>query len=283
MSAVTAYAPSSAPAAGLPALVRAELLKLRTTRLWWALLLVGMALVLLSSVLLAAIASPDTSVGGDGGGGPVLDPQAPGTLRLIYGTGFTNGYFIPLVLGIIGMTGEYRHQTITPSLLATPRRSRLVLGKVLAYLLAGLAFGAALTATAVAGGGTVLTVRGFGLGLGAEGVGRTLLLGVLGCGVWAVFGLGLGTLVRNQVVAIVAALVVVFIVEPLASFLLGFTDVGASIAQFLPGAASGAIVAGTAPEGVTQLQWWQGAGVLTLYGLVLAAVGAALTTRRDVT
>jgi len=282
VSTVTAYAPSSTPAAGLPALVRAELLKLRTTRLWWALLLVGVVWVLLSSVVLTLIATLETSMDGGGGGAPVFDPQSPGTLRLIYGSGFLNGYFIPLVLGIIGMTGEYRHETITPALLAVPRRGRLVLGKVLAYFLAGLAYGTALTATAVVGGGAVLALRGFGPGLGAEGVWRTLLLGVLGCGVWAVFGLGLGTLVRNQVVAVIVALVLVFIVEPAAGFFLGFTSAGASIAQFFPGAASGAIVAGTATEGMRQLEWWQGAGVLTLYGLVFAGLGAALTTRRDV-
>jgi ABC-type transport system involved in multi-copper enzyme maturation permease subunit len=240
-------------------------------------------MVALFSVLFAAFASADVTAGSEGGEFS-MDPESPATLRALYGNGFSFGYFLPLVLGIIGMTGEYRHQTITPSLLAVPRRGRLVAGKVLAYLLAGLGFGVVLTAAAVVAGGTVLLVRGFGLGLGAEGVPRTLLLAVLGCGVWAVFGLGLGTLLRNQVLAIVAVLVFVFIVETLLVLLLSRFDAGATIAQFLPGAASNAILAVPAPtEEFRQLQWWQGAGVLTLYGLVFAGLGAALTTRRDVT
>lgn len=284
MSTVTAYAPTSVPAAGLTALVRGEVLKIRTTRLWWGLLLGGIALVTLFAVLFAALADPGTTTGTEGGPQVSLSPDSPATLRVIYGTGFVYGYFLPLVLGIIGMTGEYRHQTITPTLLAVPRRGRLVAGKVLAYLLAGLAYGVVLTATAVVAGGTVLLVRGYGLGLGAEGVPRTLALAVLGCGVWAVFGLGLGTLVRNQVLAIVLTLVFVFILEGLIGFALSRFDAGATIAQFLPGAASQAILAGPAVgEGFRQLQWWQGAGVLTLYGLVFAGLGAALTTRRDVT
>jgi hypothetical protein len=277
----TGPAPAAAPGAGsgLVPLVRAELLKGRTTRLWWGLLLVGVVIVAAFAALFAGIAGQDT-----GEGGPVISPSDPASLRAIYGVGFTSGYFIPLVLGIIGMTGEYRHMTITPTLLGVPRRGRLVLAKVVAYLLLGLAYGAALMLAAIVGGGLVLAARGYGLGLGAEGVPRTVALGVLGCGVWAIFGLGLGTLIRNQVVAIVAVLVFVFIAEPLLSFGLNAVSWGGNIAQFLPGSASSAIAAGTdGGQDLQRLSWWAGTLVLVAYGLVFASIGAALTTRRDVT
>ena len=38
-----------------------------------------------------------------------------------------------LILGIIGMTQEYRHRTATPTFLTTPRRGRVITAKVLAY------------------------------------------------------------------------------------------------------------------------------------------------------
>jgi TM2 domain-containing membrane protein YozV len=265
---------------GLGASVRAELLKIRTTRLWWGLLLVGVALVLLFSGLFAGISGQE---GAAADGSQLLAPDDPAALRSIYGTGFTSGYIFPLVLGIIGMTGEYRHMTITPTLLAIPRRGRLVAAKFLAYLIAGLTYGAVLMLAAVVGGGVVLLLRGYSLGLGAEGVLRTLALGVLGSGVWAVFGLGLGTLIRNQVVAIIVALSFSLIVEPLVVLLLNAVEWG-TVAQYLPGAASAAIMAGAdAGTGFEQLSWWAGALVLTAYGLLLGALGALLTTRRDVT
>ena len=40
---------------------------------------------------------------------------------------------IVLVLGILGMTTEYRHQTITATFLVTPRRGLVLLGKVKAF------------------------------------------------------------------------------------------------------------------------------------------------------
>jgi ABC-type transport system involved in multi-copper enzyme maturation permease subunit len=263
------------------AVVRSELLKIRTTRLWWGLLILGVLVVLVFSALIAALSGD--AAGGEAANGPA--PDDPAALRSIYGVAFTTGYVLPLVLGIIGMSGEYRHQTITPSLLAVPRRGRLVLAKFVAYFLAGLGYGAAFVVAALVGGGLALTLRGYSLGLGGEGVLRTLALAVLGCGVWAVFGLGLGTLIRNQIAAIIVALASQLLVEPLLSFGLNAVSWGGDVAKFLPSSASAAVVAGAQTQGVEidQLPWWGGALVLVAYGAVFGAVGVALTRRHDVT
>ena len=45
------------------------------------------------------------------------------------------------MLGILAITSEFRHGTITPSLLVVPDRVRLVLAKLGASVLIGLALG----------------------------------------------------------------------------------------------------------------------------------------------
>ena len=48
-----------------------------------------------------------------------------------------------LILGVLGMSGEFRHGTATPTFLVTPQRGRVVAAKVVAYALAGVALAAA--------------------------------------------------------------------------------------------------------------------------------------------
>ena len=47
-----------------------------------------------------------------------------------------SGLFI-LLLGVIGMAGEWRHRTITSTVLAAPDRLRLLAAKILSYAVAG--------------------------------------------------------------------------------------------------------------------------------------------------
>ncbi len=261
-------------------LVGNELLKLRTTRMWWILLLAAVALLALVAALNAAFAGQ--TINGTPSG--IGSPDDPAVLRTLYGAALSTGSIFPLVIGILGMTGEYRHKTITPSLLAVPRRGRLVAAKVIAYLLVGLGMGVVMTAAVVAAAGTTLASRGYPLGLGADGVPRTLALAVLGCGIWAVFGLGLGTLVRNQIAAIVIALGAELLVEQLLVFFLNKLSYGGQVAQFLPSAANQAIAAGsTAGLDSRLLPWWGGALTLTGWGVLFAVLGLLMTTRRDVT
>jgi hypothetical protein len=261
-------------------LVRTEILKLRTTRLWWGLLIGGVALSGGLAVLVAAVSGQ--SFGGQPAPGPGLED--PATLRSVYSLGFTNGYVITLSLGILGMAGEYRHQTITPTFLATPLRARVAVAKLVAYLLVGGAYGAAMVAASVLASVPVIALRGYALQLTGPGIPRTLALSVLGCAVWAVVGVGLGTLIRNQVVALVVALGSQLLVEPLVALALNAMKYGGTAAQYLPSQATSSIVAGS-NQGVdiSLLPWWGGALVLVGYGVLMAALGTVLTLRRDVT
>jgi ABC-2 type transport system permease protein len=271
--------PAPPRGAGFGRIVATELLKLGTTRVWWGLLLTGVLLAFLQAGLLAGTAG--MSLGS--GAAPSPPPTDPAMLRTIYTGGLTYGYVITLSLGVLGMAGEYRHLTITPTLLAVPRRSRLVAAKLVAYLVAGLGYGVAIVTAGAVLGGIIVAARGYPLGLGTPGVPRAVLLAMLACAIWAVFGLGIGTLIRNQIVALLTGVGFAVLGGPLLALALQALHAG-DVAQYLPSQASAALVQG-ASGGIEQqlLPWWGGALVLLGYGVLFAALGAALTTRRDVT
>lgn len=260
-------------------LLRAELVKVRTTRMWWGLLLGACALTIFQALISAFIAGTDP-----GPGQPQLPSLGdPSMVRTVYGSGFASCYIFGIVFGIIGMAGEYRHQTITPTFLAAPRRGRVIVAKLITYFGLGIFYGLVTTVIAVVAGVSVIAGKGFDTRLTSDDVPLTLLLSIVGVGVWTVFGLGLGTLMRNQVAAILIALGVALVLDPLITFGLGAVDLG-SVASYLPSNASQAVVQGVSTtEGVDLLSWWGGLLVLLGYGGLFAAVGAFLTRKRDIT
>lgn len=260
------------------ALVRSELRKITSTRLWWGLLLGAVIYTVIQAGANAAIAGTEPGAG---------QPAPPGldtaqAIRTVYATSaFTGAYIFAMILGITGMTGEYRYQTITPTFLATPRRARVVLAKLAAHLGVGVVYGLVALLGALVVGGAVILVRGQSLGYGTDRLWSSALLGVLAVGLWTMLGIGIGTLIRNQVAAVLVAVFVAFLVEPLATFILAANGLD-EIVKWLPTNASTAL---TSP-GTTLLEylpWWAGGLVLLAYAAVLAGLGLLLSTRRDIT
>lgn len=261
-------------------LVRAELLKITSTRLWWGLLIGAVAFSGIQSLANAIVAGMEA-----GAGAPAMPGlETPEAVRSVYPMAmFTGTYMFALVLGITGMTGEYRHQTITSTFLVSPRRARVVVAKVLAHALMGVVYGLVGLLTVLVVGGVTMSIRGYGLGLDAERLWATNAVAVVAVAIWTVLGIGVGTLIRNQVAAIVAALLFTFLVEPLATFAISSIE-GLDLdwlVKWLPSNASTALMA---PGDVMldYLAWWAGGLVLLAYGLVLAGLGIVLSVRRDV-
>ena len=99
------------------ALARSEVLKIRTTRGWWAYLIV--------IVLLTGIA-----VAGDTGTAVDADrSQLEFQLGLVEAAGFAA--LLALILGITIVTTEFRHGTVTPTFLAAPRREQVLGSKTI--------------------------------------------------------------------------------------------------------------------------------------------------------
>lgn len=262
----------------MTALVRSELTKILSTRLWWGMLIGAALLTVLQAGITAAFAGVDAGAG---------QPATPGletaeAIRGIYaGSAFTGAYIFALVIGVTGMTSEYRYQTVTPTFLATPRRARVVVGKAIAHLGVGLVFGLTAVVTAFVAGGIVVLVRGHDLGLDTPALWRSVGLAIVAVALWTLIGIGIGTLIRNQVAAVLVAVAVTFLIEPLASVGLAAADLD-SVGKFLPSNASTAM---TSPPSVLGdlLPWWGGGMVLLAYAAIFAGLGVLLSVRRDVT
>lgn len=265
-----------------------EYRKLVTTRLWWVLLL---TMAVYMAFLSGVIAFPFTIEGGTEGmsGDPSGEALQLGPLDValaVYTMGPAFGYVFPVVVGALSVTGEFRHMTITPTLLAEPRRSVVLGAKMLATVPQGLLFGVVGTLGSVVGGAGVLWLRGHDVMLTDPEVLATLGRSVLALMVWTVVGVGFGAVLSHQVAAIVTILAFTQFVEPMLRIFLSAVDGLSGVSKFLPGAA-GEAVAGSSfysQAGFAQLlPWWQGLLVLAGYGVVLGVVGRFTTFRRDIT
>jgi ABC-type transport system involved in multi-copper enzyme maturation permease subunit len=247
-------------------LVRSEWTKLFTTRVWLGLLLASCLLSVGFAVLLTAFA-------GDPQSG--IPPVGSGQYEQLAFAVPANVTVLTLILGIIGTTQEYRHRTATPTFLATPRRGRVVVAKLLAYAVAATPFALAVVAVTALAVVLYAGARGGAPAWNGDNLGVLVRSG-LALVVYAVIGVGIGALFRNQVGAIVGSLVYLFVVEPIVRSI----PATAGFYEWLPG---GALEAMTATfQSPDLLTAWQGGLLLLGYGLLAAILGTLLAVRRDV-
>jgi ABC-2 type transport system permease protein len=189
---------------------RSELRKLTTIRTTTVLTLAGWALLILGSgFVIFSNMDPETGMPTFGGAFTGSSADVAGVIDQIGGSSI-----IVLVIGLLLVTTEVRHQTIGRTLQLTPSRTRVLTAK----LAAGIAYAAAFFLGGLVIVGVLLAIgaaaEGVGLSYGPE-VGTALWHGLTGLGLTAVFGVAIGALLRSQVVAITLTLVWVFIVENL--------------------------------------------------------------------
>ncbi len=281
------------------ALIRAEVLKLRTTNVWWAMLL-GVAaftgLALLVNILQSSYFLDNPDPVQSTGGNEVEDQQAAqqnalvgnvvGLAANVYTSGQFFGVLLVMIFGVLIITNEYRHKTATATFLTVPRRTKVIGAKLVTAIIWGTLFCLVTAIIAVPVGAIYFgNVRDVGTQLTNGDVIASLLLNALAFAIWAIFGLGLGTLLKNQVVAIVVALTLYFVQLGVSLVLTGLAFYFEAtwildIQYWLPGGASAVMVSPTEVVGVPP--WWQGALALLGYGAVAAGVGTLVTTRRDI-
>ncbi len=261
--------------------VRSELRKFFTTRLWWGMAIAVAVSAAAFAVLFGFVVNNPAATAGPGGAQiSGSDTQVANT---VYTAGISVGYLLLLTIGILTIGGEFRHKTISATLLATPKRVHAMLAKVLALVVIGILYGLVSMLASVSVGAVVLSVIDRPAFPSAE-VARTLALSLLVLVLWALIGLGIGILIPNQVAALFIGVAVAWIVEPLLGLLLGIWEFSRdNIAPYLPTSATNATLnaISQSPDEV-RLAWWGGALVLLAYAAVLAGFGIWRTVRQDI-
>ncbi len=245
-------------------LVRAELLKQRSTRASLVLMTSMGGLVLLLILLhVLSLSSEHVST-------------SDGQLKVV-GWGTTVGALFAALLGAMSITGEIRHGTIRPTFLATPKRERVIAAKLLATTFTGIAVGLLAEGLAAETEAAGLAVRGIPIQLTGGDYLQLLAGGAAAAALFAAIGLGVGALVHQQVAAVVGLTIWLILIE---TTLIGNVP---SAGKFAPAAAAGAIAGAIQTQSASKLVA-PGTGVLLLaiYAAVAATAGALLTNRRDV-
>ncbi|KAB2809593.1 ABC transporter permease [Pimelobacter simplex] len=256
----------------------AEYRKLLTTRLWWLLLIVMVGYL----IFIAAVVSTTFVFVPDGQEAPLTGEAAA---RSVYSVVNGVGYVFPLIIGSLAMTTEFRHKTITQSLLVEPDRTRFLVAKILSVVPVGLVAGLVGVLATVAGGAPLLQIKGDGAMLGRSDVLVGLLFSVVAIALWAVIGVAVGSVLSNQVAAIVVILAFTQFVEPLARVVLSQVDALAGVAAYLPGGAADSLIGASflgATGDVDLLPRWAAVLVLLAYVVVLGVIGRLTTLRRDI-
>jgi ABC-2 type transport system permease protein len=239
--------------------VRAEVLKIRSTRTTLG-LVAGMLVIVIAFTVLSGLLQH------------ARDLTTPEDQRQLLGIGSIAGLFSGLA-GILVLTSEYRFGTIRPTFLVAPSWPRILGAKLIATFVVGVVFGIVGMALSYGIGYVCLSARNIPFVLDNGDI--ALLVGgtILGAGIWGSIGVAVGAIVRNQIGAVIGILAWGFVVENL---LFGLVP---SIGRFVPGEAANALTGSThdhllspAVGGLVMLAWLAG----------LALIGLLWTERRDV-
>jgi len=262
--------------------IRAELIKMRSMPGVWVSFGLGFPLAVLICIAVLA---------GAGGfpGHTFYYVQTLRQRRELLGAGYFAIEILAPIIGVLCVTGEYRHKTITTTLVLTPVRTRVLGAKVVVTAVWSVLL-ALLTLVAVAAVGLPWNAALGGVTSSVtDQVGAVVPGLLLSAVLLGLFGLGFGTLVKNQVAAILLTIGGTLILETILIALaraIFHYDL-----NWLPNAAGAALAGdiargvggGGGREGLRLLTWWQGGLVMLLWGLVPLTLGYFTTFRRDVT
>jgi ABC-type transport system involved in multi-copper enzyme maturation permease subunit len=298
-------------------LIRSELIKLRTTNMWWIFLLCSLVFVGLALLINTAQADSDLNAGDYFPQNPppglsdqekadfLAQQQAQqaaaaqartgaGLARIaasVYTSGQFFGLMMVMLLAILLITNEFYHQTATATFLATPKRTKVIAAKLITSAMMAFAFWLIATLIDVAVGAVFFASEGVGNSLGHWEAQQAILLNLLVYALWAVFGIGIGVLLRSQIGATITAAVVYTIGTYAALIALALVrtylikeDWVLQTAVYIPPLASEHVVGSLQGQlSDTHLPGrWVGVVVLVGWAVVLGTIGTLITRKRDI-
>jgi ABC-2 type transport system permease protein len=116
----------------------------------------------------------------------------------ILGLGTAIGALFAALFGALSITAEFRTGTIRPTLLVTPRRTRVIAAKVGASMLAGVGVGVLAEALTAGGEAVGLAARGVEVELTGGDYAQLVAGGAAAAAFFAAIGVGVGAAVRNR-------------------------------------------------------------------------------------
>ena len=299
------------PYVGVPGLrlIRSEVRKIFSTNAWW--LFVIASLPITGIALLANMAQARDQLNFARDTTPFEAPQGVPPDQLaqiqeefarqhdmhrvlvesaanIYTSGQFFGLVLVMLLGALVITNEFQYQTATATFLTTPRRSRVVFGKLVAGIGLALMFWVLAQAATLITGLIFFKNMGLDNGLGEWPVQRAIIFNGTAYLLWAVFGFGLGTLIRSQIGTVVTGMAIYLVgyIGGIGFFVLVRTylihgDWVLTSAVIMPSIASQIMIS---PEKLypQSAVWWVGALSMIGWSLLAGAIGLLLTRRRDI-
>jgi ABC-2 type transport system permease protein len=242
-------------------LARAELRKLVTTRALPVSIAIAIVLAIGSVIIDAMVAGKN--------GQPRLGTGASTDQMLKFGA---IPCVVMLIVGILAAGSEFRHRTIIPALLATPRRSRLFAVKVAVVAVTGAAVSAAVFGLGLAT--IVLELSTHGIHHLPAGTASLYAGTVISSACFAMIGVALGTLTRNTVGAIIASMAWTLFIEQVI-----LRAAAPGIEKWLP---TNAAIGLTNAPGPGSLSPEVAGVILTGYAIGLLALASRTTIRRDI-
>ncbi len=180
--------------------VRAEIIKIRSTRTTLG-LVIGMLVLVIAITLLTGLLEHASD----------LRDSKENQLQLL-NTGSIAGIFASLA-GILVVTSETRFGTIRPTFLVTPSWLRILGAKVSASVIAGIVMGVVGMLFSYVIGDVCLSQRGIPRLLESGDIAWLLVGAIVGSGIWGGIGVGIGTVIRNQIGAVIVFLAFSFVLE----------------------------------------------------------------------
>lgn len=249
-------------------LIRSEVLKIRSTQVWFWMVLLAAAFTALGTIGMVVTAIND------------YDSGAPVDYYSVFTQSEGAGIAL-LVLGLLGLTTEFRHKTITPTLLATPDRWRLLAGKAASYVVFAIIY--ALICVVLNFAIAILWLSSVGVPVEfSQGVPGGVAKAFATLVMTGMFGLGLGAVLRNQAAAMVFGIVYFFILDPV----LTYTPWVRKGYAYTPGGAVQAFLSNgdvqNLPVDVNLLAPAAGGLLFLAWTLALLVIGGRINLSRDI-